>query len=109
MTNKHLHADVRFHPDDNAHFDRSLDEHDDRRGGDVGRGWCQGAVYVGVVDDPPHLPGDAHPRCRRVPDLLPNPIAPKSRLPLPRHCCSDLAPLLPSFASSYVGLARDIP
>ena len=66
MTNKHLHADVHFHPDDNVYFDRSLDEHDDRRGGDVGCGWCQGAVCVGVVDDPPHLPGDAHPGCRRA-------------------------------------------
>ena len=71
MTNKHLHAGVpSFHPDDDAHFD-----HDDRRGGDVGRDWCgwQGAVYAGVVDDLlllARLPGDTHPGCRRGPATI---------------------------------------
>jgi hypothetical protein len=68
MTNKHLPAGVPcFHPSHDAHFDHSVDDHDDHRSGDVGR-W-EGAVYVGVVDGLPLLPrppGDVQLGCRRA-------------------------------------------
>jgi hypothetical protein len=72
MKNKHLHNKVLcFYPDDDVHFDHSLDDHDYhlclcQDGSD----WCgwQGAVYVGFVDDHPlaHLPGDAHLGCHHT-------------------------------------------
>lgn len=92
-------------------------------------GW-QGVVYVGVVDDHPLLAclsGHAHPECRRTghspATIRKNEIYLISaylilfRTPLFQNLIHSFLitavliwiPCCPSYASSYVGLAQDIP